>query len=197
MAEENLPEPKAALPALQPGPPEQERPNRRIGQWFLLVVAVVALSAALVYVILQFLTPAEDPGAREVPRNERPGLDGVIATEMPPEQLIVGDCLRGFTGPLDLQTVVTCDSSHNAQLIGTFTLEHDSFPGADALLTESEDLCKSVAIDPSAGLDSTWTYHFSRPSQSTWSEGDRLVSCFLSLNSGTVRSSLLPEAEQS
>nr|WP_244652615.1 septum formation family protein [Glutamicibacter sp. FBE19] len=111
---------------------------------------------------------------------------------MPPAQLQLGDCLRGFDSPLDAQTVVTCDSAHNAQMIGSFEVSGTDYPGASELLTQSEDLCKSVSLDPSAGLDSTWTYHFSRPSQSTWEQGDRAVSCFLSLAEGNVRTSLLP-----
>lgn len=193
MVEKDLPEPQAALPPLQP---ESEKPKRQIGQWVLLVIAVLALSAAVVFVVLRFITPTT-PEANTVERNESPGLDGVIAASIPPEQLVLGDCLRGFDSPLSPQTVVTCDSSHNAQLIGTFELTGDKYPGSYELLTESESLCKSVSLDPSAGLDSTWTYHFSRPSESTWSQGDRQVSCFLGLTEGNVRNSLLPDNEES
>ncbi|GAA2944605.1 hypothetical protein GCM10010525_05480 [Glutamicibacter bergerei] len=193
MVEKDLPEPQAALPPLQP---ESEKPKRQIGQWVLLVIAVLALSAAVVFVVLRFITPTT-PEANTVERNESPGLDGVIAASIPPEQLVLGDCLRGFDSTLSPQTVVTCDSSHNAQLIGTFELTGDKYPGSNELLTESESLCKSVSLDPSAGLDSTWTYHFSRPSESTWSQGDRQVSCFLGLTEGNVRNSLLPDNEES
>ncbi|MGO2051175.1 MAG: septum formation family protein [Glutamicibacter sp.] len=125
-------------------------------------------------------------------RNPSPGLDGIIAASIPPEQLILGDCLRGFESPLALQTVVTCDSAHNAQLIGSFELAGEEYPGSNELLTESESLCKSVSLDPSAGLDSTWTYHFSRPSESTWTQGDRLVSCYLRPPDATGRNPLPP-----
>ncbi|WP_345470444.1 septum formation family protein [Glutamicibacter ectropisis] len=189
MVEENLPEPQAALPPLQPEP---EKPKRRGGQWALLIIAVLALAAAVVFVVLRIIDPPASPVANNVERNENPGLDGIIATEMPPAQLQLGDCLRGFTSPLDTQTVVTCDSAHNAQMIGSFEVSGTNYPGATELLNQSEDLCKSVSLDPSAGLDSTWTYHFSRPSESTWGQGDRAVSCFLSLSEGNVRTSLLP-----
>ncbi|CBT76737.1 septum formation family protein [Glutamicibacter arilaitensis] len=192
MVENNLPEPQAALPPLQPEP---EKPKRQGARWALMVVAVLALAAAVVFVVLRLVDPPASPIANNVPRNENPGLDGIIATQMPPAQLEQGDCLRGFLSPLDPQTVVTCDSSHNAQLIGTFQLTGEDYPGANVLLTQSEDLCKSVSLDPRAGLDSTWTYHFSRPSESTWDQGDRTVSCFLSLSEGNVRSSLLPEGD--
>ncbi|UYQ76746.1 septum formation family protein [Glutamicibacter sp. JL.03c] len=189
MVEENLPEPQAALPPLQPEP---EKPKRHGGQWALMIIAVLALAAAVVFLVLRIIDPPASPVANNVERNENPGLDGIIATEMPPVQLQLGDCLRGFNSPLDPQTVVTCDSAHNAQMIGSFEVTGTDYPGAGELLTQSEDLCKSVSLDPSAGLDSTWTYHFSRPSESTWDQGDRAVSCFLSLKEGNVRSSLLP-----
>jgi len=189
VVEENLPEPQAALPPLQPEP---EKPKRHGGQWAIMIIAVLALAAAVVFLVLRIIDPPASPVANNVERNENPGLDGIIATEMPPAQLQLGDCLRGFDSPLDPQTVVTCDSAHNAQMIGSFEVSGTDYPGAGELLTQSEDLCKSVSLDPSAGLDSTWTYHFSRPSESTWQQGDRAVSCFLSLAEGNVRSSLLP-----
>ena len=197
MVENNLPEPKAALPPLRPEP---EKPKRQFGQWFLLVAGVIALAAAIVFVVLRLVDPPTTPLANDVERNDSPGLDGVVAENMPPEQLVLGDCLRGFTSPLDPQTVVTCDTSHNAQLIGVFDVEEGSdaqYPGSAELLARSEDLCKSVSLDPSAGIDSTWTYHFSRPSNSTWDQGDRTITCFLSLSEGNIRSSLLPAADDS
>src|SRR5690606_17359215 len=112
-----------------------------------------------------------------------------------PPQLDEAGCLRGVLTPSAPQTVLTCDSSQHAQVIGTFQTTGEDYPGANVLLTQSEDLCKSVSLDPRAGLDSTWTYHFSRPSESTWDQGDRTVSCFLSLSEGNVRSSLLPEGD--
>jgi len=190
VVEKNLPEPQAALPPLQPEP---EKPKRRGGQWALMIIAVLALAAAVVFVVLRIIDPPASPVANNVERNESPGLDGIVATEMPPAQLELGDCLRDFDSPLDPQTVVTCDSAHNAQMIGSFEVSGTDYPGANELLTQSEDMCKSVSLDPSAGLDSTWTYHFSRPSESTWGQGDRTVSCFLSVSEGNVRSSLLPE----
>lgn len=190
MVKENLPEPQAALPPLQPEP---QKPKRRGGQWALMIVAVLALAAAVVFVVLRIIDPPASPIANNVERNESPGLDGIIATEMPPAQLELGDCLREFESPLDPQTVVTCESAHNGQMIGSFEVSGDEYPGASELLNQSEDMCKSVSLDPSAGLDSTWTYHFSRPSESTWGQGDRTVLCFLSLSEGNVRTSLLPE----
>lgn len=128
----------------------------------------------------------------DVTRNASPGIDGVIATEVPADQLESADCLQGFTSPLDTSTVVTCQTAHNAQLIGSFSLDGDTFPGSAKILDTSEKLCKSIALDPSSPLDAGWSYHFSRPSESSWKNGDRVVDCFLALNEGSVRISMLP-----
>lgn len=127
-----------------------------------------------------------------VNRNVNPGIDGVIAVGVPPEQLETGDCLQGFASALDPATVVTCATSHNAQMIGSFEVTETVFPGPDALMQRSEDLCKAIVLDPQSGIDSTWSYHFSRPSEKTWKTGDRTVACFLALSEGTVQNSLLP-----
>lgn len=127
-----------------------------------------------------------------VNRNVNPGIDGVIAVGVPPEQLETGDCLQGFASALDPATIVTCTTSHNAQMIGSFEVTESEFPGPDALMQRSEDLCKAIVLDPQSGIDSTWSYHFSRPSEKTWKTGDRTVACFLALSEGTVQKSLLP-----
>lgn len=135
--------------------------------------------------------PTKDP-AGAVTRNPSPGLDGIIAAQVPPEQLQVGDCLQGFVSALEPVTLVTCSTPHNAQMIGSFHITEVDFPGAEQILARSEALCKSVSLDPNSPLDTTWSYHFSRPSVGTWKHGDRTVACFLALQEGTVQDSLLP-----
>lgn len=127
-----------------------------------------------------------------VSRNPNPGIDGVIAVAVPPEQLETGDCLQGFVTALDPVTIVTCATSHNAQMIGSFEVNESDFPGSDALMRRSEDLCKAIVLDPRSGIDASWSYHFSRPSAKSWKSGDRTVACFLALSEGTVQNSLLP-----
>lgn len=135
--------------------------------------------------------------APSVSRNPNPGIDGVVALKVPPEQLQTGDCIQGFKTALDPATVVTCATSHNAEMIGTFDITEDSFPGSDELMTRSLGLCKTIKLDPSSPLDTTWSYHFSRPSAKSWATGDRKVACFLALNDGTVQDSLLPTSSAS
>lgn len=134
---------------------------------------------------------ATEAPVEEVSRNPSPGLDGIISIDVPAQQLKVGDCLQGFVSPLESTTVVTCLTAHNAQLIGTFEISAEEFPGSAGILARSEDLCKSIPLDPTSPLDTSWSYHFSRPSEDSWKGGDRLVACFVAIDEGTVRESVL------
>ena len=182
---------KAALPA------RRARPQKRLwwrspSLWAL--VGTLGILLIFLYGTEKILgnDPANGPAAA-VTRNPSPGLDGIIALQVPPEQLAVGDCLQGFKTALEPVTIVTCLTAHNAQMIGSFEITEDVFPGTEQMLSRSESLCKSVTLDPGSSLDSTWSYHFSRPSNGTWKTGDRKVACFLALNEGTVQDSLLPD----
>ncbi|MFF5791861.1 hypothetical protein ACFY5D_07430 [Paeniglutamicibacter sp. NPDC012692] len=184
------PEGKAALPA------RRARPQKRAWWHSSLLWALVGTLGILLiflYGTKKILGEGDGKGAAAlVTRNPSPGLDGIIALQVPPEQLAVGDCLQGFKSALEPVTIVTCVTAHNAQMIGSFEITEVNFPGPEQMLSRSESLCKSVTLDPGSSIDSTWSYHFSRPSAGTWKTGDRKVACFLTLNEGTVQDSLLP-----
>lgn len=182
----------AALPARSA---KSQRHARWIAPALWALIGSLGVLLVLLYGADRFFGPgqAKTP-APSVLRNPNPGIDGVIALQVPPEQLEAGDCLQGFTDALGLVTIVTCSTSHNAQMIGTFNITEDTFPGSEELMARSQDLCKSVPLDPSSPLDTTWSYHFSRPSEKSWATGDRKVVCFLALNDGTVQDSLLPSS---
>lgn len=160
----------------------------------ILCVAFLLFYGAGKLINLQRTTPAIETA---IPRDASPGLDGVIAPDAPSTQFRVGDCLQGFTSPLEPATVVTCETSHNAQFIGSFQADVDEYPGADGLYDLSVKGCKAISLDPRSALDSTWLYQFSHPSSAAWTAGDRTVDCFLNLVDGTVRTSLLQQSPQS
>lgn len=184
------PEGKAALPALRP------RPRKRSWWQSSSLWALVAIvGIALIFLLGRekiFGTGGDTGAAAPVSRNPSPGLDGIVALGVPPEQVSVGDCLQGFKTALEPVTIVTCATSHNAQMIGSFEITEAEFPGAEQMPGRSEALCKSVTLGPDSSIDSAWSYHFSHPSKGTWSKGDRKVACFLIFNEGTVKDSLLP-----
>lgn len=190
MPDQPSPEPRAALPA-------RSALSKKRSWWHApalwALLGALGILLIVIYGANKFFTHDQTAApVDEVTRNPSPGLDGIIATDVPPNQLRIGDCLQGFVSPLEDTTVVTCLTAHNAQLVETFKLNGDVFPGPAGILAESQDLCKSVPLDPASPLDTSWSYHFSRPSEATWKEGDRLVACFVALDEGSVRESVLP-----
>lgn len=193
MQESNLPEPSPYQPALSADTPAPQR-SGAFKTW--RIVGILCVAALVFYGAGRLIESKQPASAPEtvVPREISPGLDGVIALEAPASQFIVGDCLQDFVDPLKPATVVTCETPHNAQFIGSFRAGGDEFPGSEELLALSEKGCKDIRLDPGSALDSTWLYRFSHPSKATWANGDRTVACFLNLADGTVRSSLLPQS---
>ncbi|MEE1621382.1 septum formation family protein [Zafaria sp. Z1313] len=158
-----------------------------------LVVAALAVVLLVVYAtgrLVEAGSAGESPAA-EVERSA-PGIDGIIARDVPAEQFLPGDCLSGFTGALEPATVVACTTRHSAQLIGIAELEDGAYPGDGEIAAAAEASCKEIQLDPDAVTAGRWNYEFSRPSQGTWQAGDRSVACFLVLVEGTVSRSLLP-----
>lgn len=193
MPETDQPESSPYQPPL-PATSQARRYPRASRIW--KIVGILCLAALVFYGAGKLIVVKQPSAAPEtaVPRDATPGLDGVIAPDAPAAQFRVGDCLQGFTDPLKPATVVTCETSHNAQYVGSFLAQGDAFPGPQELLELSEKGCKAIRLDPGSALDSSWLYRFSHPSKATWAGGDRAVDCFLSLTEGTVRTSLLPQS---
>ncbi|MFB0834783.1 septum formation family protein [Arthrobacter halodurans] len=179
----------------QPARPARSRHRRGFGPaglWMVLGGAVIVL--LLVYGAGR-LFDAASPGADPEPsasRDPSPGIDGVIARDVPAGQLLVGDCLNDFGGPLGTATVVTCRTPHTSQLIGLEALPEGGYPGDDRATELAEQACKAITLSPAAALSGSWNYEFSRPSRATWEAGDRGVACFLTLTEGRSSDSLLP-----
>lgn len=178
-------------------PPRSAR--TQASHWFgvsplWLVIGAIGIILILVFGInrvVHAMRPAPEATA-SVPRNTAPGIDGIIAEQAPASQFEVGDCLTEFTSPLDTATIVACSTAHTAQLIGIETLDDVPFPGDPRVTTKAEEACRAIKLDPTASLEGTWNYAFSRPSSGTWEAGDRSVACFLALEEGTTTVSLLP-----
>ncbi|WP_309080964.1 septum formation family protein [Zhihengliuella sp.] len=175
----------------RPAETETKRPSR---VW--LVVGALAVVLLVVYAVFRLdgTTPEESPDA--VVRNDDPGIDGIIAADAPASAFEVGDCLAGFTSPLEEATIVTCQTPHNAQFIGTATLDDLPYPGEAGTTEKAAEACKAIKLDTDVLMAHQWTYQFSQPSSGSWEAGDRDVACFLSLKSDDERTadSVLPPA---
>ncbi|GER22402.1 hypothetical protein NCCP1664_08990 [Zafaria cholistanensis] len=195
---EEAPDERPAPSPYQPARRADTKVTRRFGGrwgWIALGTAGVVLLVVFGAGRLSNATSPEPAVQSAVPRNPNPGIDGVVAASAPTSQFRVGDCLRGFSGPLEPATIVLCTASHDAQLIGLATLDDTPYPGDARTETKSEAACRAIELEATVALKGNWSYQFSRPSSGTWAAGDRTVACFLSLDEGTVDASLLPAAD--
>ncbi|MGY5319093.1 hypothetical protein ACXA45_07610 [Neomicrococcus lactis] len=178
----------------QDEPPQGGWSRKRILALIAAVVAIALLAIGIFNAINRSsATPEDEP---TVSRNANPGIDGIIAKDVPVTQLQVGDCIRSFAGPLEKATVVTCTTDHNAQLIGNPQLKNQNpgYPGNEAVSADGLEACKAITLNVASLGGVNWRYEYSRPSKETWATGDREIGCFLKSEGTTTKTSLLPAA---
>lgn len=140
------------------------------------LVVLVVVGAATIW----FLRGEEEFAGE---RNEDPGADGVILADAPPSHWETADCLAGFDPVAEDAgaTVVECDQEHNAQVLHTETLDEDgAYPGDDGVLRETQAACEEVdLVDQEAvdDADHALEVRMSHPTQSSWADGDRRITC--------------------
>lgn len=97
--------------------------------------------------------------------------------------LHVGDCLNDAAAKDEVSSVPTVDCAlpHDTEVYDTITVQDDSYPGDDALSKEADDACLA-AFPAFAGIaydDSNLDYSSYYPSESSWQQKDRTVSCII------------------
>ncbi|WP_261624724.1 septum formation family protein [Nesterenkonia marinintestina] len=115
-------------------------------------------------------------------RDEDPGADGVILADAPPSHWETADCLTDFDPVAEDAgaTVVECDQEHNAQVLHTETLEDGPYPGDDEVLRETQAACEAADLVDQDAVDESehsLEVRMSHPTQSSWGDGDRRVTC--------------------
>lgn len=171
--------------------------------FLIAAVLVVAAIGALIW----FFVLREEPEPEEtavVERNLEPGLDGVIARDVEPEDWLIGDCLRNFTGDDQPATVVICDGDYEAQILHREELpEENDYPGSELMRQQAERACEEAeqldqdAVDE-AGFDIQIA--IGQPTEHGWNnDGDRIISCVLSSPQGSMDGSFVldPQEESS
>ncbi|WFP16033.1 septum formation family protein [Citricoccus muralis] len=164
--------------------------NRWLTTGALLVVIVVIGLVVVPWVssMLNSDSNEETPTATE--RNENPGLDGIIATGLPPEDFEPGDCLTDFTSTQDPATVIECDQPHEAELVGRQTFaDADAYPGTDQMRAAAEEFCGSIQLTGTA--DAPVVIQVTNPSEGSWGEGDRRVDCLATTTEGQLTGTLV------
>ncbi|HIW47231.1 MAG TPA: hypothetical protein H9884_10085 [Candidatus Yaniella excrementigallinarum] len=166
---------------------QQERRSRR-NSWIIFGSVLVVVLAIVMFFVYSFSSSnhngAEQP-KESTTRNPSPGLDGIIATNVSPENFLPGDCLAEYADADTPADIVECSTPHNAQLVGRRVYSQEmSYPGEDELLEDSESFCADITL--LENTQATYSISTSRPSQYTWdSEDDRRVDCIVSTNDET------------
>lgn len=191
-----LPPRPSGDPGPQGGPDAQHRhddgrpPRRRVAGWVVVaaVAALVLLGALLVPWLQSSSRTAPTPEA-SVSRNPTPGIDGIVAHQVPAEQQHPGDCLTDFDAVESPATVVECDQPHQAQLIGRKTWPDSAALPEGGMRGPAEEFCGQIPLtgSPQAQV----RIEISHPNQATWDEGDRRVDCVAHALEGTLSEPLV------
>ncbi|MGW6172692.1 septum formation family protein [Arthrobacter sp. NPDC055138] len=154
--------------------------------WKPLVIigAVVVVAIVIIAVIVSSLTGSSPAGGAASPSSsqseaETADADGVIAEDVSPFDFKQGQCFTKFEAVMRDATVVTCDTPHTAQLVGTFSYgEDEEFPGADELNLKAQAVCTAVVLNDTAAEAPELKDSYGMPSKETWAQGDRRIDCF-------------------
>lgn len=112
--------------------------------------------------------------------------------------LHVGDCFQNppgnHIGSLASVAVTSCTTPHNAQVFAQFKATDKRYPGATALIREADRGCSQRVAGglDQAKLTKAIALHFIYPLASSWSSGQRVISCLAVDASPSLTSSLLP-----
>lgn len=104
----------------------------------------------------------------------------VTATEVK-----VGDCLKEIPGSARVLTVdtVACDQLHAGEVYAVLLMPDGDFPGQDAI-EDYQAKCQPelASYSPDAMTDDSVQLYVLYPTQETWDQGDRAVTCIATLN---------------
>ncbi|WP_221888801.1 DUF4190 domain-containing protein, partial [Streptomyces sp. WAC05292] len=157
----------------------------------------VVLAAGVLWGGLSDEAPRRD-GSGEV---TRPGSGGT-------EDIRAGDC---FNTPDDMRDydasgapaapsvdIVPCGQPHDGEAFAVFTVEDGdgAFPGADRIRVTAEQKCGETALAGYRGTDAplpeSLELYYYLPTESSWDDGGRKVTCFVGDPAGQRTGSIRP-----
>lgn len=172
---------------------------RRTGQkGKSMAISGIVLSSLWIALFATIITVAiiamPDPARRDADGNVvAPGAVAIF-------RLHPRDC---FTVPAGLMgsanshirnvTVVPCSTGHDAEAFGSFTATDGSFPGVDALRSESLPQCfklLSPYLPDVESLPAGSHVEFIYPNKQAWGLGERHVECFIHFPAATMTQSV-------
>lgn len=144
-------------------PPPQK--SSRKGLWIVLSVLAVLLVLAIGGGVAFYLLI---------------GKGTVTATDVK-----VGDCLKDIPGDTRVLTVqtVACEESHAGEVFAVLQMPEGTFPGQPAI-DKYADKCSPElqTYSPDAMTDDSVQLYVLYPTQETWEQGDRAVTCIATLD---------------
>ncbi|WP_022872912.1 septum formation family protein [Nesterenkonia alba] len=154
-------------------------------------VLVVLLTGGLLWWFVLRETPTEE--TTDWTWTDTPA-DGVHARDVPSEDWEVGWCLSGYVDEDTPADVVDCERSYDAQVLlrQEFDEDEEDYPGDELVLDVAHQWCEDdIELSSEALAEVDYELHVEvwHPTQTTWrSEGDRMVSCFLTRPDGQTMS---------
>jgi hypothetical protein len=187
--------PSGRKPAAAAGPADKPR-----GKALLFIgLGIVAAIVIIVVIIISLLNRDGEPTGTATSSSpavaESPGADGIIAEDVSPFDFEEGQCFIDFEAATQNATVVSCETPHAAQLVGTYFYEEaDEFPGKDELNVQAEEFCSAIELNDNADEYANLRNSYGMPSEGTWQEGDRRIDCFVISDEGNnISASLIGE----
>ncbi|KUI32379.1 septum formation family protein [Mycobacterium sp. IS-1496] len=155
------PQPYAGIPPAGPPPPPTKNKLWLILGLVALTVVVIAIAVVLFVVLVL-----------------REGT--VTAT-----QVKLGDCLSEIPDGSQVRTLETvdCAEPHVGEVFAVLQMPDGDFPGQDAMVEYANRCAPELAsYSPAAVTDDTVRLFVLFPTDETWSDGDRAVTCVATLD---------------
>lgn len=151
----------------------------------ITVLSILATVALVLFAIFGAGVAASSADPFDLPAEPDGGGVTIGPSESVPGDaytLPVGACLddipSGFISPSNL---VDCAQPHTYEVFGSFFLAEGAFPGDDAIESSAYEGCDAAYPDyvGVAWDQSALAYSYVAPTEETWAEGDREISCLL------------------
>jgi hypothetical protein len=109
--------------------------------------------------------------------------------------LAIGDCFNNLPDSESVSSVgvVDCATSHDYEVYSEGSIaDADAFPGDDSVSTDADNICFN-SYEAFVGVsydESTLDYSYLLPTEDSWANGDRLVSCLIFDSNGPTTGTL-------
>ncbi len=151
----------------------------------IMVLSIVAIVAFVLFALIGAGAASSSSDPFDLPAEPDGGSVTIGPGDQAPSDaytLPVGACLDDVpSGVISPANLVDCAQPHSYEVFGSFFLSDGAFPGDDAIESSAYEGCDAAYPDY-VGIpwqQSTLEYYYVSPTEQTWAEGDREISCLL------------------